>query len=119
MKHIVTVFVLSLLLSSQVIAGTGHDHGHGHGHGHAETLVSQDVVEKNADAVIASLIERGKVDKSWSSIKPSSVDKKIFNGHSEWVVAYLNTNITNTEKQTLYVFLSLGGKYIAANYSGH
>ena len=121
MKHSVTALVLSFLLGSSVMASTEHNHGHGHGHGHehAETIVSQEVVEKNAGEAIASLVERGKVDKSWLSIKPSSADKKIFNGHSEWVVAFVNKSISDTEKQTLYVFLTLGGGYIAANYSGH
>jgi len=31
---------------------------------------------------------------------------------------YINKKITDTEKQKLYVFLTIGGEYIAANYTG-
>lgn len=116
MKILATTLVLSsLLFGSPVIAGSGHDHGHSH----AQAPVNQEVADKNADKVIASLVERGKIDKSWSSKKASSVDKKEINDRTEWVVIYINDKIIDTEKQKLYVFLTIGGEYIAVNYTGN
>ena len=116
MKTLTTTLVLSsLLFGSPVMAGSGHDHGHSH----AQAPVNQEVAEKNADKAIASLVERGKIDKIWSSTKARSVDKKEVNGRTEWVVIYINEKIIGTEKQKLYVFLTIGGEYIAVNYTGN
>ncbi|PHS71866.1 MAG: hypothetical protein COB22_06775 [Cycloclasticus sp.] len=116
MKNLATTLILSsLLFGAPVLAGSEHDHGHSH----AQTPVSQEVAEKNADEVIASLLERDKIDKSWTSIKASSVDKKVLDGRPEWVVIYVNKKITDADKQKLYVFLTIGGEYIAVNYTGN
>ncbi len=115
MKILKTSLVLLLLLfGSSVVAGTGHDHGHSH----AQAPVSQEVAKKNAYKVMASLVKRDKIDKSWSSISVNSVDKKVINGRPEWVAIYINEKITNPDKQKLYVFLTIGGEYIAVNYTG-
>ena len=74
MKTLATTLVLSsLLFSTPVLAGSGHDHGHSH----AQAAVNQATAEKNADKVIASLIEREKIDESWATIKATSVEKKV------------------------------------------
>ncbi len=113
MKTLATTLVLSsLLFISPVIAGTGHDHGH------SQAPVNQATAEKNADNVIASLIERNKIDKSWLMIKASSVEKKIINNRPEWAVTYSNEKIADSDKQKLYVFLTIGGEYLAVNYTG-
>ncbi|PHS22658.1 MAG: hypothetical protein COA83_11295 [Methylophaga sp.] len=115
MKTLKTLLVLLLLLGSSVMAGSEHDHGHSH----APAPVNQATAEKNADKVIASLLERDKIDKSWSTIKVSSIEEKELNGRPEWVVIYINEKITNTDKQKLYVFMTIGGEYIAVNYTGN
>ncbi len=109
-----TLFLTSLLFGVPAFAGSGHDHGHSH----AQTPVNQATAEKNADKVRASLVKREKIDKTWSMIKADSIKKNERGGHPEWVVIYLNDKITDTEKKKLYVFLTIGGEYIAANYTG-
>lgn len=116
MKILATTLVLSsLLFGAPVMAGSGHDHGHSH----AQAPVNKETAEKNAEKAIASLVVTGKIDKSWKSITVSSSEKKDFNGRSEWVVIYINEKITEPAKQKLYVFLTLSGEYIAANYTGN
>lgn len=116
MKTLATTLVLSsLLFSTPVLAGSGHDHGHSH----AQAAVNQATAEKNADKVIASLIEREKIDESWATIKATSVEKKVLKGRPEWVVIYNNVNITDIDKQKFYVFLTIAGEYIAINYTGN
>jgi hypothetical protein len=115
MKNFTTAVILtSLLFGAPAMAGSGHDHGHSH----AQTPVSQAMAEKSADNVIASLVEREKIDKTWAVIKAQSIKKNNNTGHPEWVVIYLNDNVTDTEKKKLYVFLTIAGEYIAANYTG-
>lgn len=116
MKTLASAVVLSsLLFGSPVMAGSGHDHGHSH----AQAPVNKETAEENAGKAIASLVASGKLDKSWVSISPISSEKKSFNGQSEWVVIFINEKVTDPAKQKLYVFLTLGGEYIAANHTGN
>lgn len=117
MKNLtIALALLSLLLGMPAMAGGGHEHGHGHSH--APATISEALAEKRATQVIASLIERNKIDKIWASTAVSFAEKKILNGQQEWMVTFNNKTITDSEKQKLYVFLTLDGQYIAANYTG-
>ncbi len=115
MKTIITLLaIFTLGFGAPVMAGAGHDHGHSHAH----TPVNQETAQKNAGKVISSLVEREKIDKSWAQVKARSVEKKVVNGQTEWLTIFFNEKIANPEEQTLYVFLTIGGEYIAVNYSG-
>jgi hypothetical protein len=112
------MLLLGLFLSLcpvAAMAGGGHDHDHGHSH----TPVDQSAAKANATKIVAALVERKKLDESWASITASSVEQRMFNGNPEWVAAFVNDKIADTDQQTLYVFLTLGGDYIAANYTGN
>lgn len=104
------------LCSATAAAGSNHDHDHGHSHSHAP--VNQVTATTNATEIVAALVKRNKLDESWASIMPSSVEKKVFKGDLEWVAVFVNDKITDTDKRKLYVFLTLGGDYIAANFTG-
>jgi len=115
MKTLAAALVLSsLLFGAPVMAGSGHDHGHSH----SSTPVSQDKVGVKAAEIVAALVNRNKLDKNWGSIKASSIEKITVQGNPEWVVVFVDKTIADVEKQKLYVFLTLGGDYIAANYTG-
>lgn len=105
------------LLAFTAMAGSDHDHGHGHGHSNA-TPATQEIAKTNATQIISELMKKNKLDQSWASITASSVEKKVFNGSQEWVAVFVNDKIADTKKQKLYVFLTLGGDYIAANFTG-
>jgi hypothetical protein len=89
-----------------------------HGGGHSNTPVNQEAATINATKIVAALVERSKLEKIWASIKASSVEKITPRGNPEWLVIFVNEKITDTDKQKLYVFLTLGGDYIAANFTG-
>ena len=115
MKILATTLVLSsLFFGTPVIAGSGHDHGHSH----AQTPANKETAESNAGKAVAALVVQKKLDNSWASVTVSSSEKKLINGDTEWLVIYINKKITDTEKQKLYVFLTLAGEYIAANFTG-
>ena len=112
--------LLGLFISFSSItsfAGGGHDHGNGHSH--SNTPVDEATAQANATKVVAEFVSRSKLDKSWVSIAASSIEKKEFKGKQEWVVVFVNDKATDPAKQKLYVFLTLGGDYIAANHSGN
>ena len=102
------------LFSMVAIAGGGHDHGHGHSH----EPVNQATANSKATKIIASFIKQKTLDKSWAGTTVSSSEKKMFNGRQEWVVSFINEKVADTKKRKLYVFLTLSGDYIAANYTG-
>ena len=112
-----TILLLGFILSFStfsVLAGSGHDHGHSH----STTPVSQEQAQKRATEIVASYVDKDKLEKSWASIEASSIEKITVQGKPEWKVVFRNKDIQEADKQTLYVFLTLSGEYIAANFTG-
>ena len=110
-----TVFLSSLLFTVPVFAGPGHDHGHGHSH----EPVSSDEAGNRATQKVNQLVGTGKIDSSWSAVKVMKVEQKTYAHGPEWVVTFKNDKVSDASKQTLYLFFSLDGHYIAANYTGN
>ncbi len=67
---------------------------------------------------VAQLAKKGKIDKSWASASSVGAEKKDFGKGEEWVVTFRNDKVQDKSKQILYVFYSLDGHYIAANFTG-
>lgn len=114
-------FSLVLTFSpAALLAGANHDHGHSHddGHSHSHDPVDKTKAEEVAKKSIAMLVKKGKISSSWESVSVANAEKKKFGDKMEWVVSFKNDKISDASKQTLYVFLSLTGDYIAANYTG-
>ncbi len=109
------LLVSSLLLTSPVMAGSGHDHGKG---GHTHGPISSEGVIKKATKQVKSLAERGKLDKNWAGIKAEGATQKTYSNETEWVVTFKDDKVSEPEKQTLYIFFTLDGSYIAANFTG-
>lgn len=108
-----TLLGLSLIVSAPTFAGAGHDHG-----GHSHEPVSQDKAIEAATEAVGKLVEKGKIDASWKAVKATGAEKKQFNKAVEWVVTFNNPAAPDKAKQNLYVFISLTGSYITANFSG-
>lgn len=109
------LFVSTLFLGSPVFAGTGHDHGPDGSHSHGPISFASAV--KKAERQVQSLVVRGKLDKSWSGIKAAEANQKDFGKGQEWVVSFKNEK-AEAGKQTLYVFYTLTGSYLATNFTG-
>lgn len=112
MRNISTVLLVSsLLFVSPVMAGAGHDHGSG---GHSHGAISGGEIIKKATVKVKSLVESGKLEKSWADVKADGASTK----DDEWVVTYKNDKASDATKRTLYMFFSLDGAYIATNFTG-
>jgi hypothetical protein len=74
-------------------------------------------IEK-ATSLVKSFVKKEKLDSSWAEVTPTAGTKKQMKSGQEWVITFDNPKVEDKEKQTLYVFLTLTGEYIAANYSG-
>ena len=121
-KLTATSLVLTVVaFIAPVHAGSGHSHdkdgGHSN-HGHSHSAVNASVAKGKATRMLVALVKKGVVDKSWKGTKPIKIEKKTFAKGPEWVVSFNNKKIKDKAKQTLYIFYSLDGHYIAANYTG-
>lgn len=113
MKNLTAAVLFSaLLFTTPAMAGTGHDHGHAQ-----EAITSKEAVSRASEKV-KNLAEAGKIDSTWAGIESSNVEQKTFGHDPEWVITFKNNKVSDVTKQTLYVFFSLGGQYIATNYTG-
>lgn len=118
MKNLATTVLLSsLLFGTPVMAGSGHSHDADGGHSHGPA--SSDSVTKKASQRINKLANAGKIDASWSGVKAARVEQKTYSKGPEWVITYKNDKVSDAAKQTLYMFFTLDGHYIAANYTGN
>jgi len=115
MKNIIATLLITSLLSFVpviAVAGTGHDHGHSH------EVISGAEAQIKASQKMHQLAKAGKIDASWSEIKTSVITQKDYGHGPEWVITFKNNKIKDPTKQTLYMFYSQDGHYIAANYDG-
>lgn len=112
MRNLILCTLTLLVLScSFAYAGAGHSHGP------VTPVTEQQAIDK-ATNIVKILAKKGSVDTSWQEITAGSSSKKMTKGGQEWLITFNNPQIADQTKQTLYVFLNLGGEYIAANYTG-
>ena len=115
MKNVVAALLFSSLLFAYpigpVMAGAGHRHG-------PIKAISSEQAKSQASKFIAKLAVAKKIDSSWAKIVADKVEKRTFSQGSEWVVTFNNNKIKDPSKRILYLFLSLGGDTLGANYTG-
>ena len=111
--NIKAIFISAILFlfSPLALAGTA-------GHGHSHEPVTQQQAEQVATRIVGNLAKKGVIDNSWNDIQVDKSEKKQFGNSLEWVVSYRNAAVSDPGKRTLYIFLTLTGDYIAANYTG-
>ncbi len=116
MKHTILAFVLSLLFFSVpaiTLAGTDHDHGHSH-----EPITGTEAQFK-ATQRVKQLVETGKIEATWANIESSTISQKDYGHGPEWMIIFKNDKASDSTKQTLYLFYSQDGHYLAANFDGN
>lgn len=117
MRNISIVLLASTLFcAAPAIAGTGHEHGPGGSHSHGP--ISGDAAIAKAQKHVKTLVARNKLDKSWADAKATGATQKDFGKGAEWVVTVKNEKAGDAAKQTLYVFYTVDGTYIASNFDG-
>ena len=88
-------------------------------HFHGSKPATESVVVNCAMDRKQTLVKQGKLDSSWAQIKQDEV--LIVDGKKgkEWRLTFKNPAVPDSEKQILYMFYSLPGNFIAANYTGN
>ncbi|MEI7843015.1 MAG: DUF6488 family protein [Gallionellaceae bacterium] len=110
-----SILISSVVLVSPAMAETAHIHGPG---GHEHGPASSELLVKKSAEKVKSLVESGKLDASWSEYKVIGTVKREMSTGAEWVVSLKNDKAKEAEKQTLYLFFTSYGSYIATNFTG-
>ncbi len=111
-------FIAIIALSASAWAPAAHADEGGSCHFHGSKPAAESVVTGCADQRKQALIKSAKLDASWSAVKPGKVETIDGKKGKEWKLSFKNPAVTDASKQTLYMFYSLPGNFIAANFTG-
>lgn len=87
-------------------------------HFHGNTAATPDIVAGCAMQRKEILIKNGKIDKSWQLIQQDKLEQVDGKKGKEWLVKFKNPNLRDEAKETLYMFFTPTGNFIAANFTG-
>ncbi len=108
------VLAVSAVSATPALAGGG-----GKCHFHGSKPAEEATVIGCAEMHKSRLVKKGTIDASWETIKHESiqqVDAK--DGKKEWKVMFKDPAAKDKAKETLYMFFSLSGNFVASNFSG-
>lgn len=87
-------------------------------HFHGNKEASQETVTGCALKRQQALVASGKIDKSWQAIRPTALDQVDGQRGKEWKVMFKNPAAADKSKESLYMFFTAQGNFIAANFTG-
>ena len=89
-------------------------------HFHGKKPAAEATVLTCAEMHKSRLIKKGTIDGGWSAVKHDSimqVDAK--GGKKEWKVVFKDAAAKDNQKETLYMFFSNSGNFLASNFTGN
>ncbi len=116
MKYLIaTASLIAALGASNPVMATEGGSCHFHGYKPAtETVVVGCAMERKA-----TLVKSGKLDASWQARPHSQIEKVDGKKGKEWKVAFKDPAAKDKSKETLYMFFTMTGNFIAANFTGN
>ena len=115
MKKFISLTALTVTLLASPVAFAGGGGGcHFHGSAPVKEAVLVGCATDNKNALAAS----GKINASWKSAKLDSAETVEGKRMKEWKFTFKNPAEPDATKQTLYMFYTLTGNFIAANFTG-
>tara|TARA_B110000503_G_C6887417_1_gene305295 strand:+ start:145 stop:495 length:351 start_codon:yes stop_codon:yes gene_type:complete len=90
--------------------GSCHFHGHKTA---AEATVSGCAAQRKA-----ALVKNGKLEVSWTAVKQEKIEVIEGKKAKEWKVTFKDAAAKEKSKETLYMFFSMPGNFIASNFTG-
>jgi len=113
-----TIAFLAVLAAALAIPTAARADAGGRCHFHGSKPATEAVVTDCANQRRDRLVSDGKLDASWRGTQagtPELVDGK---KGKEWRVVYRNPAAADKAKDTLYLFFTAPGNFIAANFTG-
>jgi hypothetical protein len=87
-------------------------------HFHGSKPAAESSVLGCANERKAALIKQGKLEASWSDIQPGKPEQIDGKKGKEWKLTFKNPAAKDKAKETLYMFYTLPGNFVAANHTG-
>jgi hypothetical protein len=104
---------------SNIIAGIVITFSFSQAFAHADhSLKGEGPIKLMAEMKVDDMAAKGKIDSSWKGAKAKAVNQRENKKTKEWVVIFSNSTEADESKKTLYVFYTLRGEFVAANFSG-
>lgn len=115
MKHFITLIAMTVSLAAPGYAVAG---GGGDCHFHGYAPAAETTVKQCAAKLKDNLVSSGKIDKSWQAVAQDKMEIVENKKGKEWKITLKNSAVKDKTKETLYLFYSLTGNFIAANFTG-
>lgn len=113
-NHIASAFAAILFASTGAHAGADASC-----HFHGSKPAAEATVIQCATQYKDKLVEGGKLEKSWQAAsKVDKVEQVDGKRSKEWKLSFKNPAAADKTKDTLYLFYTLPGNFIAANHTG-
>lgn len=109
----IATLVAAVALNTPAIAGPG-----GSCHFHSAKPAADPVVVDCANQRKEALIANGKLDKAWQAVKLDKAELVDGKKGKEWRVTFKDPGAKDKAKETLYLFFTAPGNFIAANFTG-
>lgn len=106
---------LALAMSGAPAAHAGGDgscHFHGSKPAEQQTVISCAVERKDV------LVKSGKIDAAWKGVQQDKVEQIDGKKGKEWKVTFKDPGAKDKSKEALYMFFTLSGNFLAANFTG-
>lgn len=103
----------TLVLATPAFASEG-----GSCHFHSDMPAKQAAVIDCANQRKNTLAGSGKIDAAWKVVKHNKIEQVDGKKGKEWKVTFKDPAAKDKAKETLFVFFSLPGNFIAANFVG-
>lgn len=112
---IAAALTLSALSASPLLAsGDGECHFHGNKPAVEATVLTCAEMHKGR------LIKKGTIESTWTAVKHDSIQQvEVKGGKKEWKVLFKDASAKDKTKETLYMFFSLPGNFLASNFTGN
>ncbi|WP_455756793.1 DUF6488 family protein [Sulfurimonas sp.] len=119
MKTLIILLTLNFTILYASDANNHNCNGHNHKYEVLKNEISKQSVKEIAKAEVIRLSLEKKIPKSWKNMPVSKIGKTHYGDTNDWKVGFNNLKIKNKTKQTLYIFVSVQGKVLGANYTGN
>ncbi len=87
-------------------------------HFHGKKPAAEATVNTCANQRKEQLIKGGKLDAAWQAVKIDKIESVDGKKGKEWKVTFKDAAAKDKSKETLYMFFTLPGNFIAANFTG-
>ena len=110
----VTIITMASLNATNLVLADERSSCHFHGN----TAATSETVASCALQRKGMLIKNGKIDKSWQLVPQDKIEQVDGKKGKEWMVTFQDPNAKDKMKETLYMFFTATGNFIAANFTG-